>query len=360
MSTSLYLLQAPYLDRIYTGTKTGVYTDTTITYASSIDEEFNALQALITYDSGLYNCPILVLNHGWSSTMGGAFPLAVRQKFASYGFFVIAPNLRGGPNVAYRDASAREIYDIYDVVQYVRANYSTRVSSSRAGQSGYSGGGGNALATALKFPDLFDFTVSNFGPSDYGYTASGWYYTDTAFQSDLNTSIGGTPITTPNNYRSRNSREGINNYTGKIFLFHDELDASVDVVQSRNLYSAFNDKSRIYYNESNASSAERWLHDHPYIGGAIEKNEKYWKNYIFSISKRYIPIAGTHEVRGYNHNSRYKILLGNLDDHAATCVYNCSTGVFIVTPLTGEQSVSITFEESTQTQTINTETTFSF
>jgi len=115
--------------------------------------------------------------HGWSDD-ALVFGDDMLSRFADYGLFVAAIGLRGRNSAdGARDASGREIYDIIDAITYIRTNYASIVDSEKVCIVGYSGGGGNALAAACKFPDMFNVVVDFFGMSDYGRDGTnGWYY----------------------------------------------------------------------------------------------------------------------------------------------------------------------------------------
>ena len=107
-----------------------------------------------SYPIGRTALPIVVLMHGWSDAASN-FSQAAIERIANYGFFVVVPGMRSKDGASgTQDASAREIYDIYDAVVQARAHYPTITSSDKAAIVGYSGGGGNALAAACKFPDF--------------------------------------------------------------------------------------------------------------------------------------------------------------------------------------------------------------
>jgi dienelactone hydrolase len=119
--------------------------------------------------------PICVLMHGFGGSAND-FDAATMKQIAQYGLFALTVGMRGRNGASgSQDASGLEIYDIYDALVYVRANFASKVSSSHAGIVGYSGGGGNALAAACKFPDTWTMVVSHFGMSDYGRAnPDGW------------------------------------------------------------------------------------------------------------------------------------------------------------------------------------------
>lgn len=309
--------------------------------------------------------PIVIVMHGWSQ---GAvdFADATLERMADYGAFVAAVGMRGRDGAdGLADASAREIYDIYDAIAYIKTNYSDIVDPAHVCVCGYSGGGGNALAFACKFPDAAQYIVSHFGISDYGYDAvDGWYNTtgNATYQAQMETRIGGDPAAVPNAYRARNAVEAIANYTGgHLWLFHDQDDSVVPIVNSQNIATAMDAASLTNYTANYTSSADatRWLHNLPNAGQPIIQTEPIWLQAVADKTHAAwtVPTSGTVTVLGYIVTKRFTIWLGTGTDEVATVAYDTATGQYTVTPLTGSMDVSITQGALTASQTISSETT---
>jgi pimeloyl-ACP methyl ester carboxylesterase len=298
------------------------------------------------FDKDVSNAPLLILMHGFSDSNTN-FNQSAMERMAGYGFFVVAPNLR-----ATKDASGREIHDIADCVANVRAKFPNFIHADRNVIAGYSGGGGNALNAACKFPDLWTTVISHFGMSDYGYNnPSGWWYQNAAFQAALEIRIGGTPAAVPENYRARNARDGIKNFSGgELFLLHDADDSSVNINQSQLLADAMDafGMSNHTENYTNSGSTFRWLHGYP-NSNPLAQAENVWYPSALENPAWTIPATGTIRVIGYIVTKRFEIWLGGLTEAAAGAgrtevadvTYNTNTGEYEITPLTGNMDVFI-------------------
>jgi pimeloyl-ACP methyl ester carboxylesterase len=298
------------------------------------------------------NLPILAFMHGWNQAASRA-PEVDILRIANFGFCVLSIGMRGRDEAEGTiDASAREIYDIIDAVDYVRthAPYSHWVSQTKAAIVGYSGGGGNALAAACKFPDFFTVAISHFGMSDLGRNnPDGWYYNNGAgsYTASIATRVGGVPGDVPNNYYARDATAAIQNFTGGyLYLYHDKGDAAVPWVHSDRIKAAMDAAGLTNYsaNFSETTDALRWTHgypsDHP---GTLSTAEATWAAKIHELEPWTIPATGTVTVIGYIVTKRFSIWLNSGLDAAATVVYDTSAGTYTVTPLTSaDVTVAIT------------------
>jgi len=335
----------------------------TFTYASTIDPAINDLYAKYAYMPNSKNLPIVLLMHGYDSD-ASSFTNETMEAFARKNIFACAVGLRGFNDAGgASDSSAREIYDIYDALSYIRTNFPDIVSSNRAAVVGYSSGGGNALACTCKFPDTWTDIVSHFGISDYGHDATyGWYQEVAEYRTTMETRIGGNPTAVPNAYYARAHVLALANYSGgHIQFFHDVDDAQVPVDQTQRAVAALVAAGLINYTARYTSSANviRWLHAYP-----TARDPVHWTSDIWSlpITKQThavwtIPASGSVKVMGYIVTKRFSIWLGDGTAHAADVVYNTATDSYTVTPLTGEAAVTITQGAKTVTQTISEVTT---
>ncbi len=125
------------------------------------------------------------------------------------------------------DCNGYELYDVYDAVQFVIKEYkqyllSTEIIYFEAG----SGGGGNALAIAGKFPDLFSAVNALYPIADYGK----WYQFDDKvkeFRDEMDVWIGGTPEENKEAYDSRSGVTVLPNLLTNLFIVHGTMDARV-------------------------------------------------------------------------------------------------------------------------------------
>jgi pimeloyl-ACP methyl ester carboxylesterase len=327
----------------------------TIYHPSSIDPaSYPALDATICYDELQPNAPVLVLMHGWSEN-SASFVDDTYRRLARRGFFVIAPNMRARPAFTGRDASAREIVDILDAVDVVRQRYPEFAHARDAYMFGYSGGGGNVLAMAMKAPDAFNLFASHFGMSDYGYDATyGWYATNGSFQSDISNAVGGAPgasAAVDAAYRSRYAIEGIpaNLQGGHLFLFHDTDDTLVSVEHSRQLAAAMTAEgnSRYTYHESAAGNWNRWEHSLPNGTAKIARTE----NTLLPRMQRrefrpwHFPLSGSARVHGFLRTKHFEIVLDDRKSSVATVSYDVAARSYTVTPVTAHEPIDVTITQ---------------
>jgi hypothetical protein len=320
----------------------------------------------IAAPTNLGKLPLVVLMHGWSQAAGN-YPEVDYLRIANLGLFVLVVGMRGRDSAdGTIDASARELYDIYDAIQYVknRRPYLDYIDTDKVAIVGYSGGGGNALACACKFPDLFNVVVSHFGMSDLGRNnPNGWYYNNGAgvYTASIVTRVGDTPANVPNNYYARDTTVAIQNFSdGFLYLYHDQQDESVPYVHSARIKTALDNASlsNYSYNLSNVGDTVRWLHGYPSDNPEnLNTVESTWSAKIKSQAVWTIPASGTVTVIGYIVTKRFTIWLNTGLDAAATVVYNTATDTYTVTPLTtGDVTVVITQGVKTATATISAET----
>ena len=331
------------------GNLTGSYTTGNFTYSSSIDAISN-LYAKYSYDAGLSNLPVLIIMHGFGGNTANISSTTM-NRYASYKNFVVTVGMRGRDGASgSNDAGGREIYDIYDAIQYVITTFPVQTNENKINIVGYSGGGGNVYSCLCRFPDLFNVGVSFFGISDYGYTLDGWYYQP----ADISSMVGGTPAAVPNNYRARHSVEAINNFKNYLYMFHSPLDADVNVKHSQRIDTAYTGINKFYYED------QIYSHGYPENDADLVAAESIFKNRLLITNNTAITNIGTYRVIGWIKTKQFEVRLGTLNNHVVDLSYNITNKTFIVTPLTGSQSVSITYNSVTQTQTINSQTTFQF
>jgi hypothetical protein len=317
------------------------------------------LYSTFAYPSTGASMPIVAVMHGYAAN---AYQVpGLLDRMARYGVFAIGVGMRGRNSATgSQDASGREIMDIRDAIEYVKTTYAALVDADHICVAGYSGGGGNALAFATKFPDYANVIASHFGISDYGwadYSGSGlntaWGY----YPSGTLAWIGDTPNNVPNAYRSRNAPDAIANFSGgHLYLFHDNGDGSVPIIHSQRIVTAMGAAGLTNYTASytSASDSPRWIHGDPVIGDAGEpciQTEPIWLQTVAnkSVSPWTIPASGTVTVNGYIVTKRFSVWLGGLTeaaagaglDEVATVAYNTATGVYTVTPITGAMDVFI-------------------
>lgn len=313
------------------------------------------LYAKYAFDSDLNNwpLPVVLLVHGWGGDADSFDGDDTLARLAALKLFVVSVGMRGRNGAdGSRDASGREIYDLYDALTQIRADFPTIAHASNAAIVGYSGGGGNALAAAGKFPDAFTVVVSYFGMSDYGRDGvDGWYYNSPGdYPAEIAASVGDTPINVPDAYYARDAVTAIDNFNGGyLYMYHDTADTIVPVAHSTRVKSALDSASltNYSYNESEAGDPVRWTHKYPADNADLKTAESTWGTAIRSHSAWTVNASGTVTVIGYIVTKRFSVWLGSTTeyggglDEVATVEYDTETGQYTVTPLTGACDVFI-------------------
>jgi pimeloyl-ACP methyl ester carboxylesterase len=332
-------------------------------YSSSIDDISN-LFAKYCYDCRKNALPIVILMHGWNQD-STVFTSDIMEDMAEYGFFVCALGMRGRDGASGSpNGSGTELFDIIDAVEYLKANFANYVDPNNLNISGYSGGGGNVLGLAAKFPDYFNVLVSHFGISDYGYDAeSSWWYRSPHYQKTLEQFIGHTPATNLYPYYSRAHQYGIGkNLSGSfLFMFHDREDNNVQAVQSEMVSNQmnFNDRKNYLLSITNAADTPRWIHEIPYADQPVKWTREIWGPAILNRSypQWMVSEKGEMLVQGYLITKRFEIWLGDGMHHVSKLSYDAFNATYTVTPLTGEVTVTIKQGGKMTAKTISTSTT---
>lgn len=145
--------------------------------------------------------PILAVMHGYGGDRRHV--AADVRALAAQGVVAVAPDMRGGGDSAGAfDSGGWDVHDIVDALVATCRHLPGDVQPANWSIVGYSGGGGNALSAAVRFPDRFHVAVSFFGVTDYAgfYRAKG--------REDCNArmvaALGGTPDELPDVYAARN------------------------------------------------------------------------------------------------------------------------------------------------------------
>ena len=135
------------------------------------------------------------------------------------------------------DANGYELYDFLDALTYVQEHYPERIiDPQNVHFLGGSGGGGNALAIAGRFPDTFATVVAMYGISDY----AAWYRNDTIgeFRDEMDVWIGCAPDDCAETYAARSGITALPNLLSPLYILHGETDIRVPSSHSRNYAEA--------------------------------------------------------------------------------------------------------------------------
>lgn len=322
---------------------------------STLDDNGGFLSKYV-YDETKTNLPIAVLIHGFNLTID-AITDDILTRIAEQGFFAVAIGMRGRKGATgKRDASGRELHDIYDGINNIKNNFPV---SDKVIVSGYSGGGGNALGFAVKFPFVANTIVNHFGMVDYGYDdVESWYFRNKGYRNNIQSFVGHDRVPeNMNYYRSRNAHEALSNVQAKLFSYHDRGDSGVSPLLTDYLTNELVRLDKPHQTKmSTSTDTVRYLHSM----SASEKTEHEWLPHGKVTQKPTMNNEGSFRVIGYLVTDNFKILLGDLDDHVADVSYNLSTNQFTITPLTGSMNVQVIMGNSQQTLNVTEETTFVF
>lgn len=354
----------------------GAVTIANVTYPSTLDAAVTAIEARVGYAAGFHNRPLMLLMHGLHGTRT-SFADSTFTRFAELGFFVVASSLRGqGGSDGTDDLGGRNVHDIIDAAEYVRAHatYGPMVSS-RTVVVGYSNGGCNTLQTIARCPDLAATYVDHFGISSY----ASWYdEVDAGTQAEIAGWVGGNPATVPDAYAARDPLPAMAVQLATagpfLYMFHDEQDAVVDVHHTQDVVTALTAagltaRFSASYSNSGDAADDRYTHGYPAAVEGLLRAEPLWTPRAIGARAWVMPLSGTIRVLGWFRSLTrdFEIWLGDTEtgptpkasttnDHAATVTYDLAAHTFLVTPLTGTVSVQIIDGARTVTDTISTAT----
>ena len=233
----------------------------TMTYASSADG-IKPLLADVEYPADGKPKPLLVVMHGYRGSRK-AVALDISE-LAPRGVFAIAPDMRGcGDSAGKWDSGGLDVYDIVDAVRAAIKKYPKEIDAGNLNIVGYSGGGGNAIACMVRYPDLFRNYISFFGISDYG----GWHASKGRVDCNewMEKALGGTPATLPAIFEARNAIPAAGNIgPGRWRFVWDEK----ETMCPPGMVEAFIEggkkvgKKEIFTNISRSTDKIRWVHNY--------------------------------------------------------------------------------------------------
>ena len=230
----------------------------TIEYASSVDGT-KPLKADVAFIPDRKKKPLLVVMHGYSGSRS-AVALDLKE-LAPRGVVALAPDMRGcGDSAGKWDSGGLDVHDILDAVLAALRKYPDEIDARNLNIVGYSGGGGNAIACAVRFPDLFRNYVSFFGISNYG-----WWHASKG-RPDCNArmekALGGPPDALPELYLARNAIPAARNTCGKLHCFWDEEETACPPKMIDDFVAECRKAGRknVAVHVSKKSDDARWIH----------------------------------------------------------------------------------------------------
>lgn len=175
--------------------------------------------------------PILATTHGWHQHVDEF--VAMERPDPGLDHLSVHIDLRGRKHsTGHPDANGWELQDIIDAIEHVKQHYGEHISDPDEVhfQAG-SGGGGNALALAGKYPDQFASITALYPISDY----AAWFDGDAQgeFRPTLIDWIGGEPSQNRTAYATRSGIDLLPNLLTPVHLMHGSRDDRVPVEHSR-------------------------------------------------------------------------------------------------------------------------------
>jgi pimeloyl-ACP methyl ester carboxylesterase len=199
--------------------------------------------------------PLLILMHGFRGQAADFQDDTLRRFATSYGkgVFVAAVSMRGRDGSKGKpDSGGEEIGDIAAAVEALLRAHPKQLSRGNVHIVGYSGGGGNAMSAAARYPAMFQTATSFFGISDYAQ----WYRQANADQRKyLLEWTGGEAA-----MEARDVCAKLAQYPGVLRLYHDRGDNNVPVSHSERALAC---RPESLANFSEEGDAVRWIHENP-------------------------------------------------------------------------------------------------
>jgi pimeloyl-ACP methyl ester carboxylesterase len=190
---------------------------------------------------------------------------------APKGVVALAPDMRGkGKSAGRWDSGGLDVLDILDAVLAAVRAFPGEVDARNLNIVGYSGGGGNAIACAVRFPDLFQTAASFFGIADYA-----WWHRHGGrpdCKAAMEEVLGGGPEAEPELYAARNAVPAAANALARMHFLWDAEEKQCPPLGVEDFLSAYERAggSRATRHVSRPGDAQRWLHgyrtDHADIG----------------------------------------------------------------------------------------------
>ena len=167
--------------------------------------------------------PVKLGTHGWHMSISDFAP----REECHTEYLTVDVDMRGRAfSTGEPDCNGWELYDVYDAYRFVLREYADLVAANSPVyfESG-SGGGGNALAIAGKFPDLFSAVNALCPISDY----EAWYRFDEMgeFRDEMDVWIGKSPDEDPEAYAARSGLTLLPNLMTYLFIAHGNTDLRV-------------------------------------------------------------------------------------------------------------------------------------
>lgn len=287
-------------------------------YDSSVTPGLRLAAVITKPDKPSY---VLASTHAWHGSMPQFSPLAAPDPTNHY--LRVEVDMRGRAfSTGDPDCNGWELHDIIDAINYAREHYADYlVDPDVVYFEAGSGGGGNALALAGKFPDYFAAITALCPISDYDM----WYRNDRTgeFRDEMDVWIGCRPNENPMAYRSRSGLALIGNLHSPLFIAHGETDERVPATHSRQYVAASAQRRKqglvSYHELRGVGTASHWGNaSTQQLDRVARTAERQRATHRRPVT---IPPRGEFVVGGYLVTKPFSITLESLD-HVATVSYD--------------------------------------
>lgn len=267
--------------------------------------------------------PLLAVMHGYSGTRG-----AVSQDIevlAAQGAVAVAPDMRGrGTSAGVWDSGGFDVGDIYWALEFVcrqMPELRGEIDPDNWHVVGYSGGGGNAIACACRFPDTFRSATSFFGVPDYA-----WFY-DAAYRRDCNRWMEeaiGRPSEQPARFAARNMvPAAFNAAKVKMRFFWDAQEFMCPIPAMEAWIAAYRSGGGcdVKVNVTKPGDAKRWIHNYRSGNKDLNAADELFMDAVLAKpdpAQLKLPTRGTLLVPGYLHTRHFTVILDESDCRGAT------------------------------------------
>ena len=289
----------------------------TFTYASSADGTAGLLADAAMRADGQPK-PLLLVMHGYRGAKED-----VRQdlqELAGKGVVAVAPDMRGrGSSPGLWDSGGKDVHDILDAALAAIEKFPREIEARNLNVVGYSGGGGNAIACAVRFPDLFQTCISFFGISDYAALHRVSSVPDII--QTMEAALGGPPEKNPAAYAARNALAAAGNaQAAKLHFFWDEAETLCPPAQIEEFLEAYRKAglSRAIAHVSRACDARRWRHDYRKGNPDLSLADDLFLPDVLAPnpSSPELPERGRLVVNGYLVTRRFSAWIGRAQDRS--------------------------------------------
>ena len=293
-------------------------------YASSVDGT-KPLKADVAFAANGRAKPLLVVMHGYGGNRKNV-SLDLRE-LAPRGVFALAPDMRGSGDSAGRwDSGGLDVHDILDAVLAAVRRWSHEIDAANLNIAGYSGGGGNAIACVVRFPDLFRNCISFFGISDYG----GWHRSKGRPDCNrrMEAALGGRPDALPDVFAARNAIPAAGNArAGRLHFFWDEEERACPPAMVEAFIARYREAglTNVAVHVSRKTDAVRWKHAYRASNHDLSKADDLFLPDVLTAKNDSpkLPATGRLVVPGYVVTRRFQVWVEDGQRGQVTVEYDC-------------------------------------